>query len=446
MENLSGGWQMLSIRRNKSIVFNNWSSSVHCEPSQFERPRDIGEVITIVDQCHAEGRNLRVVGAGHSFTPLVATTDVLVSIDHLSGIESIDAENHLVTVGAGTRLKDLGEELFHYGYAMENLGDINVQTVAGAVSTGTHGTGIEFGSVSTQIHDVTILTASGQLLHISPTENEDLLQAVKVALGLLGIIVKVTLKVLPSYQLIGYSYRENFIVCLNNLDQLTRENRNFEFFWFPYTNTVQIKTLNENKQVTTEKRKQHMLKKVVIENGLFYGLSEMSRLFPKSAKAISNVSALGVPVGSEVDDSHELYATPRLVKFNEKYSVPKDQMANVLYDIDALIRKYNFAVHFPVECRYVKRDDIWLSPSYERDAAYIAVHMYKGMEFQPYFEAVEKIFLAYGGRPHWGKMHTLRYDDLKKLYPKLDDFLQVRKQLDENGMFLNEYVRDMFQI
>lgn len=438
---------MLSVRRSKSIVFKNWSTSVCCEPSRFEEPRDLGELIAIVNRCKAEGRALRVVGAGHSFTPLVATTDVLVSIDYISGIECVDTENHLVTVWAGTSLKDLGEELYQYGYAMENLGDINVQTVAGAVSTGTHGTGIAYGSVSTQVHDVTILTASGQLLHISPTENEDLLQAVKVALGLLGIIVKVTLKVLPSYQLIGYSYRENFYVCLNTLDQLTRDNRNFEFFWFPYTNTVQIKTLNENIQETKEKGKQHILKKVVIENGLFYGLSEMSRLFPKSAKVISNLSAIGVPVGSEVDHSHEMYATPRLVKFNEmEYSVPKDQMANVLYDIDALIRKYNFAVHFPVECRYVKRDDIWLSPSYERDAAYIAVHMYKGMVFQPYFEAVEKIFLAYGGRPHWGKMHTLRYDDLKQLYPRLDDFLHIRRHLDENGMFLNEYVRGMFHI
>src|SRR5699024_900108 len=157
MENLSGGWQMLSIRRNKSIVFNNWSSSVHCEPSQFERPRDIGELITIVDRCHAEGRRLRVVGAGHSFTPLVATTDVLVSIDHLSGIESIDAKNLIVTVGARTRLKELCDELFNDGEAMENLGEINVQAGAGAESTGTHGTAIDFGSVSKQIQVVTSL-------------------------------------------------------------------------------------------------------------------------------------------------------------------------------------------------------------------------------------------------------------------------------------------------
>lgn len=438
---------MLSIRRNKAKHFKNWSSSVYCQPGDFVAAGDLPALIEVVDHCRAEGKTIRLVGSGHSFTPLVATTDLLLSIDHLSGIESIDHENRLVTVWAGTRLKDLAEALFQYGYALENLGDINVQTLAGAISTGTHGTGIDFGSVATQVHDLTILTGTGELLHISPTENAHLLEAVKVSLGMLGIIVKVTLKVLPAYQLIAHSYRENFIVCLNNLDQLTRENRNFEFFWFPYTNTVQIKTLNENQQVTTEKGKQHMLKKLVIENGLFYGMSEVSRIFPKTAKLISNLSAIGVPVGLEVDKSHELYATPRLVKFNEmEYSVPKDQMANVLYDIDALIRKYNFAVHFPIECRYVKRDDIWLSPSYERDAAYIAVHMYKGMEFQAYFEAVEKIFLAYGGRPHWGKMHTLGYEELRNLYPKLDDFLEIRAELDEDGMFLNEYVRDMLQI
>lgn len=176
-------------------------------------------------------------------------------------------------------------------------------------------------------------------------------------------------------------------------------------------------------------------------------LSEMTRFVPQTAKMVSTVSAIGVPVGREVNDSHALYATPRLVKFNEmEYSVPKEAMADVLRELNQMMLKKRFHVHFPVECRYVKKDDIWLSPAYERDAAYIAVHMYKGMEVDPYFSAVEEIFRAYDGRAHWGKMHTMDHAQLQAAYPRLDDFLHVREKLDPNGMFLNEYVRGLFQL
>lgn len=436
---------MFSVVNKKK--WKNWSESIAIEPKHYFEPKDLEELAEIVKYCSTNNLPIRVVGAGHSFTPLVATSKVLISLDRISGIYSIEEENNLATVWAGTRLKDLGPELFELGYAMENLGDINEQSLAGAISTGTHGTGLRFGSISTQVRGVTLFTASGELLEISTKKNEEYFEAARLSLGLLGIIVKVTLKVKKAYQLIGESYRLDFDDCLNSLDSLCESNRNFEFFWFPYTKTVQVKTLNTVENLEMKKTGKQTFKNVIIENGLFWGLSEMSRLMPRTAKFVSSVSALGVPVGKRMNDSYLVYATPRLVKFNEmEYSVPKDQMANVLRDIDALLQKQRFNVHFPIECRYVKADSIWLSPSYEQDSAYIAIHMYKGMEFQEYFQAVEEIFLSYKGKPHWGKMHNLNYNQVRNLYPRLDDFLQVREQLDPKNLFVNPYIKELFNL
>lgn len=438
---------MFSVKERQALRWRNWSESVYCEPENYVEPKNLSELQAVVRQAYDENRTIRVVGAGHSFTPLVATSDTLLSIRHLVGIDSIDEENNYVTVWGGSNLKELGEQLWAHGYAMENLGDINKQSIAGAISTGTHGTGIDFGSVSTQVVGMTLLLANGDLMEINEQASPELLPAAQVALGMLGIIVKVTLKVLPAYELKGNSFRLTFDESMRQLETLRNEHRNMEIYWFPYTNTVQVKTMDivKRKVHSHRKKKNNMMKKVLLENGLFWVISEVSRLAPKSAKAISAISAAGVPVGSEIRASHELFATPRLVKFQEmEYAVPMDQLETILREIDATIRKEKYAVHFPIECRFVKRDNIWLSPSYEKDCAYIAVHMYKGMEFSPYFQALEAIFRRYEGRPHWGKMHTMKKENLQQAYPRLQDFITLRNKLDERGIFLNEYTNDLF--
>lgn len=435
---------MLSV---KGALWHNWSKSVYCRAATYAEPRTLEELAKIVRNGMQNGKSIRVVGAGHSFTPLVATSDLLVSIRHLTGIAAINHKQHLVTAWAGTDLKTLGEQLAKLGYAMQNLGDINAQTIAGAISTGTHGTGANFGNIPTQVAGLTILQADGSLLEVNETENKAFLRAARISLGMFGIIVKVTLKVLPAYPLIAQSYRLSLMDCLQQLDQLKKTHRNFEFYWFPYTQTVQVKTMDlyDKQSLEKQKRNMNMLKKVVIENGLFWAMSEVSRMVPRSARMVSTLSAIGVPVGAEINDSHVLYATPRLVKFHEmEYSVPEDMLPEILREMDRTIQRKRFSVHFPIECRYVREDDIWLSPSYHRKSAYIAVHMYKGMDFADYFHAMEAIFSYYDGRPHWGKMHTMTYEGLEAVYPKLSEFLTLRSQLDEHQVFSNAYLKDLF--
>lgn len=427
--------------------WKNWSETVVAYPESIKSPGSVDALRDIVVHCKNKGKTIRIVGAGHSFTPLAATSEILVNMDHLSGIDAIDFDNNLVTVWAGTTLKRLGEHLHELGYAMENLGDINAQTIAGAISTGTHGTGIKFGSISTQVTLLTILTPNGDFKEISQMENEAYFQAFRVSLGMLGMIIKVQLRVIPEQQLISESYRMDFDNCLSKLDDFCETNRHFEFFWFPYTKSVQVKQLNPYEKLKAKNTKRSCFNELVIENGVFKILSEICRLQPRLTRPVSNISALAIPNGKEIGDSHSMFATPRLVKFYEmEYSVPADKMIAVLRDIQHVLDKRKFRVHFPIECRYVKADDIWLSPAYGRDSAYIAVHMYKGMEFQAYFEAIEEVFQYYDGRPHWGKMHTMTPDKLEKVYPKFNDFLTIRSRLDPNGMLLNGYLRRLFAI
>lgn len=435
---------MFSLKKHE---WKNWSHSVHCYVDRFFEPESVEEVIRIVKTHMRLGKRLRVVGAGHSFTPLVATSESLLSLNNLSGVERINEETRIARVRAGTKLKDLGILLNRAGYAMENLGDINEQTIAGAISTGTHGTGKDFGSLSTQVAGISIVTGTGEYITINEKENAHLLEAVKTSLGLLGVIVSVNLNVLPAYQLIETSYKLSFKSCIEKLDQLNEENRNMEFFWFPYTETVQVKTNNLYFGQIKRPYQGHFFNDIVIENGLLKVMSELSRTIKMTAKYMSKLSATGVPTGKKIGQSHHVYQSIRSVKFQEmEYSLPAHLMKNALLAMKEKIKAERYAVNFPIECRYVKGDHIWLSPAYQQDSAFIAIHMYQGMPFERFFHDMEVILQSFGGRPHWGKMHTMTYEALETIYPQLKDFLKVRAQLDPHNIFVNDYMRRLFAL
>ncbi|MED1787850.1 MULTISPECIES: D-arabinono-1,4-lactone oxidase [Brevibacillus] len=427
--------------------WKNWAGLVTSTPQQVVYPSSLEEVVQVVKEASQQGKTIRVVGSGHSFTALVETDQILLSLDDLQGVITIDDEEQTATVWAGTKLKLLGESLYERGYSQENLGDINAQSIGGAISTGTHGTGIQFGSVSTQVVGLTVVTAQGDILECSETYHPELFRALQVSLGLLGIIVKVRLRVLPAYNIHYKSKRMNLNDCLNNLTTFTDSHRHFEFYWFVHTNVVQAKFMQITQEPASKNSFWNQFKKIGIENGLFWFLSEGCRLFPHLCVPISKLSAKAVPDIEEVGASHKLFATPRWVRFSEmEYSVPADKMKEVMEEIRECLQEHRFAVHFPIECRYVKGDDIWLSPAYKRDSAYIAVHMYKGMPYKAYFQAMERIFLKYDGRPHWGKLHELTTADLQERFPMWNQFKAIQKQMDPNGLFLNPYLSRLFGV
>ncbi|PFR24344.1 MULTISPECIES: D-arabinono-1,4-lactone oxidase [Bacillus cereus group] len=433
---------MLSIEGQK---WRNWTGNVEGNPQYMMYPKNIQDVIKAVHLAKEMGKRIRVVGSGHSFTPLVQTEEILLSLDGLQGILGIDSQSSIVEVWAGTKLSYLGRMLQEKGYAQENLGDIDSQSIAGAISTGTHGTGITFGSLATQVVEITAVLASGETIICSEKEHPEFWKAFQLSLGMLGVIVKVKLKVVPAYMLMYKSKKESFSTVMNSLEEY-KKHRHFEFFVFPYSDDVQVKITDE----TTGKGmdvKWHKFKTELLENIAFSLLSKGCKLMPSISKRVSRLSAKAVPNGQIIGPSYQIFATSRNVRFYEmEYSIPAEHMKKVVQEIHNLIQEKRFQVHFPIECRYVRGDDIWISPAYERDSAYIAVHMYKGMKYAAYFTAIERIFQKYEGRPHWGKMHAMGYEQLQRVYPKLSSFLEVRKEVDPIGMFLNPYLSKMFSI
>jgi FAD/FMN-containing dehydrogenase len=423
---------------------------------------------------------MRVVGSGHSFSPLVQTDDVLISLKHIQGIEEIDTAHSIVTVLAGTTLKTLGNALHTHGLAQENLGGIDAQTLAGAISTGTHGTGIRFGSLSTQVEGLTLITATGELLECSPEQNPDIFKAAQVSLGTLGVITKVRLRVVPARRLYVKNCRERFSDCLTNLERYKQENSHFEFFWFPQTPWVQTKFLNAfpldslgfgvytfppvrrrgsmsflaplegteiNETEAPESRQRGNSSQIALATGFYWLLSECCRLMPPLSRTVSTISALSVPNANGVNYSHRLYLAPLMVHAQAmEYAIPAEHAQTVWREIEDCINRQRFQVHVPLGCRFVQADDIWLSPAYQRDSVYIAVHMYRGMPYKSYFRHLEAILQRYGGRPHWGKIHTLNAVKLAGLYPHWHDFRRIRAALDPQGLFLNDYLRQLFAV
>jgi len=426
----------------KHLHWRNWSGSVQGAPRQIVTPGSVDELARLIGQFGREGRHVRMVGSGHSFTPLAQTDDVLLSLDGVQGVQAIDEAAGTATVLGGTKLKTLGAALLARGLAQENLGDIDVQSIAGAISTGTHGTGVRFGTLATQVAALTLVTANGELLECSPDHHPDIFKAAQVSLGTLGVIASLTLRVVPAKRLHYKVRRLPVADCMANVERYKQENTHFEFFWMPYTKWAQAKFLNETTEQASGGNLWGEFNKIVLENGVYWCLSELCRIAPPLSKTVAGVSASAISSVDQVDYSHRLFATPRAVRFQEmEYNLPAESFVPALTEIQAMIAQRQFRVHFPIECRFVRGDDIWLSPAYQRDSAYIAVHMYRGMEYLPYFAAVEEIFRRYHGRPHWGKLHTQDAASLRALYPHYDDFRRVRATLDPQGLFLNDYLR-----
>ncbi|REK10006.1 MAG: FAD-binding protein [Planctomycetota bacterium] len=388
-----------------TATWTNWSGSVECRPAQQLEPASEEEVADAVRSAARENRTVRVWGSGHSFVPLCASDDVLVSLDRVAGIESVDAEQGEATILAGSKLHDLGEPLARHGLALENQGDVDVQSLAGAVSTGTHGTGRALGSLSTQVVALRMITGNGTLLEVTPAD-DDLLAASRVSLGALGVLTAIRLRLVPAYRLHERVWQEPIDTCLSRLDERIAATRHYEFFWYPRTGLAHGKAL------------------------------EPTDAAPDDMRGVE---------GERIDHSYNVFPTVRENRFNEmEYALPADEGPECFAAIRELMRTRHADVTWPVEYRTVAADGIDLSPACGRPTVAISIHQAAQLEHRAFFADAEPIFLAHGGRPHWGKMHSLRAPDLARLYPRWDHFCRVRDRLDPGGTFLNKHLRGLF--
>lgn len=429
-------------------MIKNWSGIVRFNPKKIKFIQSYSDLINTVQIAVSQKQPLRVLGSGHSWTPLVETDQWLLNLDDFTGIESIDIEKKQVTVFAGTKLNVLSKLLFKYNLSMENLGDIDAQSIAGAISTGTHGTGLDFGIIPSQVVKLELITGNGDIITCSELENKDIFKAAQVSLGTLGVITKVTLQCVTAYKLKLEIKKETITSCLDNLNNYNHQNRNFEFYWLPYSNWVQTKFSNISLQEAKAPNALNYLNDIVLENIAFGALNQVSRLIPQTVPKVGAFLGNAISEVEKTNWSHLVYATPRLIKFNEmEYNIPIENFKDCFLEIkDCFEDKEKFKINFPTENRFLKADDIWLSPAYQRTSAHISAHVLKGMPYQHYFNTLESIFKNHDGRPHWGKLHTQQVSSLQKLYPKWNDFIAIRKQLDPNNLFINGYLRSIFGV
>ncbi|MEM7106037.1 MAG: D-arabinono-1,4-lactone oxidase [Bacteroidota bacterium] len=425
--------------------WKNWSGSVVCNPTEVLFPKSEAEIVNIVNRAKNSNKLIRVVGTGHSFTQLVHTNEILLSLDQLQGLISIDRAKNEAEVWAGTKIRALGELLFQENLAQENLGDVDVQSIAGSIMTGTHGTGIELGNLATQVVGLTMVNGKGELITLSGNDNDHLFKATLISLGSIGIVTRYKLALQPSYKLEMVMQKAQLDEVLININSYTSSNRNFEIFSFLYSDKVQIRLTNTTEKPVKKDGFGRYVNEILLENYFFWGISEITRLIPGLSAKMSALSASAISEMVKINHSHRIYATKRLVKFNEmEYNVPYEAYPEVVKAIYQLNEKKQFRVHFPLEHRFVKGDDIWLSPAYQRTSAYIAIHVYKGKSYHYYFREMEALFRDFDGRPHWGKMHFLDADQLAASYPKWEAFHELRKENDPEGVFLNDYLKLLF--
>ncbi len=431
----------MAVETGPTTAWRNWAGTEAAVATEVVRPRDVEELSTAVAGAK---RTVRARGSGHSFTAVGAAHDRALDLSAWTGVVSSDEATGLVTVRSGTTLRALNVELDRLGRAMTNLGDIDAQTIAGAISTGTHGTGARFGGISTQVAALELVLADGSVVTCSPDERPELFAAGRVGLGAFGVISTVTLRTEQSYVLHAEERPEPLDDVLAAIDDNCADNDHFEFYWFPYGRNALTKRNNRLPAGTVPEplsRARQFVEYQLMENVAFGAVCRVGRAVRPLVRPLNRLSSAVLSARAYSDVSHRVFVTNRNVRFVEsEYAIPRASLADVLGELRARVPKLAHPVMFPVEIRVAAADDIWLSTAYERDSAYIAIHQFVGMPYQEYFALFESVAGAVGGRPHWGKMHTLDASDLRERYPRFDEFTALRATVDPQGKFLNPYL------
>ena len=391
--------------------WTNWSGSLRFTPREIVSPRDEEELAAVVRQAAEQGGTVRVVGAGHSSSPLVKTGETLVSLEHFRGLVSHDAGSNRAVIRAGMTLEEAGKELFDAGLALHNLGDVNVQTVAGAVSTGTHGSGKRLKNLAAALVGGRLVTGTGEVREVMIEKDPELLLAGRCSLGGIGIFTELCLQLLPAYRLRRREVCTSVDETLAHLEQLAEENRNFDFYWYPRSDEVKIRTLNPEESHEPE-------------------------------------IGFGRVVEASSGWSHEIISKRRQLKFEEmEFALPAEAGVSCFLEIrDRVLKRHRKSVAWRVLYRFIAADEAFLSTAHGRYTVAISLHHNAGLPYDEYFGDIEPLFRAHGGRPHWGKKHSLREEALRPLYPRWDDYRRVRGELDPAGVFLNDHLQEILGV
>lgn len=424
-------------------MWTNWAGDQACNPAEMAIPGGIAEVATALERAHERDWIVRVAGAGHSFSDAVATDGMLLSLERMNKVLDLDRASGLVRVEAGITLHALNERLDRAGLALPNLGDIDVQSLAGATATGTHGTGACLQNLSAGIHSFELVLADGSQLEVTENDDSDTWRAARVSLGALGVVTAMTMRAVEAFTLHAVDEPRPLARTLDQLDELVDGNDHFEFYNFPHSDIALTRTNNRTDAPPRPRsRARAWVGDELLVNHLFGLLCRTGRrrrsLIPRLNRLVPRLAGSS----ERIDRSHRIFSSVRRVRFTEmEYALPRAHAQEAVLAVREAVVREGFDVSFPLEVRFVAADDAFLSPAQGRDTCYLAVHMFEGMAWEPFFRAVETIMQGFEGRPHWAKRHFQTEDTLRPLYPEWDRFAAVRSRLDPEGRFTNDYVR-----
>ncbi|MDN4163515.1 D-arabinono-1,4-lactone oxidase [Nocardioides abyssi] len=428
------------------MEWSNWSGLEHARPSRVVRPGDTAGIVAEVERARERRSTVKMVGTGHSFTGIAAPEQTMLVPSGMAGIVSVDREAMTVTALAGTRLQDLNEGLERLGLSLHNMGDIAEQTLAGAVSTGTHGTGGIAGGLAAQLAGLEMVTGTGEVLRVTADDDPGLLDLARVGLGALGVLTTLTFKVEPLFLLEAREEPMAWDTALATYDEMTAGSHHVDLYWFPHTDRTMVKRNDRLAADVSEAeplpRWRSWLDDDFLSNTFFGALNLATNRVPAVIPRLNQVSARALTARTYSDVAHRVFTSPRLVVFREmEYAVPREVGLEVLRECRRVIDASDVRITFPVEVRSTPADDVALSTASGRDSFYLAFHTHRDAEHRRYFGLVEPVLRAAGGRPHWGKVHTLGADDLAERYPRFEDFLALRDRLDPDRVFANAYLR-----
>lgn len=457
----------LTTRTNKTTqqtehLWKTWGHRHESTPSRIFSPRSINELQEFVRehavQAHGGEQNqhtgktprIKVVGASKSTSAIAQPSELMVSLHYLTGASSVSVSERRATFLAGTTVREANNILAQYGLAFENLGRLDQQTLAGAVSTGTHGSGFGFGGFSTQVRELSLVTASGELLTCSSTQNPQIFRAALVGLGALGILVSLTFDVVPMFRIHAEERGRAFNAIVPSFHERAKGADHYEFSWFPGANEVRTRRLTRlplltdgymNPQAKVSQARRHG-GDYLLNNGVFEAMSLVGTTIPATQGALNKVSNWGKGNRRYADFAPRVFTQNRTVRQNSmEYAFDIEQFEAVIYDLQEHLTVQKTDSSFPLSVSVAAADNIPLSPAYGRETVYISARTYWRADCEEYFAGLEKIFNAHQGRPHWGQWHSLNAAQLRALYPEFDSFVSLRTQMDPNGMFLNPYLQ-----
>ncbi len=423
-------------------TWQNWAGLAHARPAQVLSPTSPDQVVDAVLAARRQGLRVKMVGTGHSFNDIAVTDGLMLRPDRLVGIRSVDRSAMTATVLAGTPLHLLNSQLDGLGLALNNLGDIDRQSVAGAISTGTHGSGGRWASLSSQVARLELVTSDGALTTVDAQSDPDLFEAARVGLGAMGVLVAVTFHVEPAFLLQATEGSMTFTELVRSFDDLVEQHHHVDAYWFPHTSRALVKrndrTLDDRAPLS---RGRAYLDDELMANKAFALTNRLGNALPRAVPGINRLSARSLSSRTYTDIAHKVLVSERKVRFREmEYAVPRAAGMDALVDARRVLDRGGWPISFPVEVRFARAEEPWLAMAHGRDTVFLSFHVNARTDHTAPFGAVEAVMRDHEGRPHWGKLHTRRHDDLARLYPRWASVRSVRDTVDPDRLFANDHL------